>query len=181
MYASLTQELSLRSRLGPEKEYLFAESPKVIGEHTGRGLRPLSLLMERRQLEGQGRDLVKQSGQVPVYTGDRAVLARLTGYEPTPGHPVRHARPRLPLCGGCAPGPAGWRCWRGIVDPHQCGGYLPLSRRCPAYGQRRAVPPSCCDPSAAGRCGSACRHPVPDPGLFWAPTHPSGPSRGWRG
>ena len=77
VYARLTQA-QLRSRREPEKGIFIAESPKVIGHALDAGCVPLSLLMERRQLEGQGRGLVERCGQVPVYTGDRAVLAGLT-------------------------------------------------------------------------------------------------------
>ena len=58
MYARLTQA-QLRSRREPEKGIFIAESPKVIGHALDAGCVPLSLLMERRQLEGQGRDLVE--------------------------------------------------------------------------------------------------------------------------
>ena len=95
VYARLTQA-QLRSRREPEKGIFIAESPKVIGHALDAGCVPLSLLMERRQLEGQGRDLVERCGQVPVYTGDRAVLAGLTGYELTRGILCAMRRPRLP-------------------------------------------------------------------------------------
>ena len=96
VYARLTQA-QLRSRREPEKGIFIAESPKVIGHALDAGCVPLSLLMERRQLEGQGRDLVERCGQVPVYTGDRAVLAGLTGYELTRGILCAMRRPRLPF------------------------------------------------------------------------------------
>lgn len=64
VYARLTQA-QLRSRREPEKGIFIAESPKVIGHALDAGCVPLSLLMERRQLEGQGRDLVERCGQVP--------------------------------------------------------------------------------------------------------------------
>ena len=95
VYARLTQA-QLRSRREPEKGIFIAESPKVIGHALDAGCVPLSLLMERRQLEGQGRDLVERCGQVPVYTGDRAVLAGLTGYELTRGMLCAMRRPPLP-------------------------------------------------------------------------------------
>ena len=59
VYARLTQA-QLRSRREPEKGIFIAESPKVIGHALDAGCVPLSLLMERRQLEGQGRDLVER-------------------------------------------------------------------------------------------------------------------------
>ena len=102
-YARLTQN-QLRNRLEPEKGIFIAESPKVISRALDAGFVPVSLLMERRQLEGQGRGLVERCGQVPVYTGDRAVLAGLTGYELTRGVLCAMRRPQLPsveeVCAG---------------------------------------------------------------------------------
>lgn len=138
VYARLTQA-QLRSRREPEKGIFIAESPKVIGHALDAGCVPLSLLMERRQLEGQGRDLVERCGQVPVYTGDRAVLAGLTGYELTRGILCAMRPAQAPLCGGAVrPGQPGGGAG-GHRGPHQCGGYLPL-RRCPAYGRRAGDP-----------------------------------------
>ena len=130
VYARLTQA-QLRSRREPEKGIFIAESPKVIGHALDAGCVPLSLLMERRQLEGQGRDLVERCGQVPVYTGDRAVLAGLTGYELTRGILCAMRRPRLPsveeLCvGAIFRSAAALHMDAVLVTPTCCD---PLSRR----------------------------------------------------
>ena len=84
VYARLTQA-QLRSRREPEKGIFIAESPKVIGHALDAGCVPLSLLMERRQLEGQGRGLVERCGQVPVYT----VLVTPTCCDPLSRRAVR--------------------------------------------------------------------------------------------
>ena len=73
VFARLT-EAQLRSRVEAEKGVFIAESPKVIGRALDAGYEPLSLLMERRQIEGQGRDIIARCGQVPVYTADRETL-----------------------------------------------------------------------------------------------------------
>ena len=52
VFARLT-EAQLRSRLEPEKGIFIAESPKVIQRALDAGCEPISLLMERRQIEGQ--------------------------------------------------------------------------------------------------------------------------------
>ena len=82
IFARLT-EAQLRSRLEPEKGIFIAESPKVIARALDAGCQPLAFLMERRQLDGQGKELLARCGAIPVYTADRAVLAKLTGYELT--------------------------------------------------------------------------------------------------
>ena len=79
VYARLT-EAQLRSRLEPEKGVFIAESPKVIGTALDAGLEPVSLLMEPRHLEGQGRALMDRCPDVPVYTGAPELLEKLTGY-----------------------------------------------------------------------------------------------------
>ncbi len=94
-YARLT-EAQLRNRLEPEKGIFIAESPKVIKVALQAGCIPLSLLMEERQLEGQGGEIVSLCGDVPVYVGDRDLLAHLTGYELTRGVLCAMQRPHLP-------------------------------------------------------------------------------------
>ena len=89
IFARLT-EAQLRSRLEPEKGIFIAESPKVIARALDAGCQPLAFLMERRHLDGQGKELLARCGAIPVYTADRAVLAKLTGYELTRGIPVSY-------------------------------------------------------------------------------------------
>ena len=56
-------EAQLRNRLEPEKGIFIAESPKVIARALEAGYQPLSLLMERKHLEGQGRDIMERCGE----------------------------------------------------------------------------------------------------------------------
>lgn len=84
LFARLT-EVQLRSRLEPEKGIFIAESPKVIHRALDAGCEPVALLMERRHIEGQGAGVIARCGEVPVYTGEEALLARLTGYALTRG------------------------------------------------------------------------------------------------
>ena len=84
VYARLT-EPQLRNRLEPEKGIFIAESPKVIRRALDAGCEPLSLLMERRHIEGQGAPIIERCGDIPVYTADPEVLTALTGYNLTRG------------------------------------------------------------------------------------------------
>jgi len=93
VFGSLT-EAQLRRSLEPEKGVFIAESPKVIRVALDAGYEPLSLLCERRHLEGDAADLVRRMGDRPVYTGDRDLLARLTGYTLTRGVLCAMRRPR---------------------------------------------------------------------------------------
>ena len=98
-YRSLT-EAQLRNRLDPSRGIFIAESPNVIMAALDAGCRPLSLLTERRHLEGTAKDIVMRLGdEVPVYTGERELLASLTGYELTRGVLCAMRRPAEKSCG----------------------------------------------------------------------------------
>ena len=84
VYARLT-EAQLRNRLEPDKGVFIAESPKVIATALDAGYEPLSLLMERRHIEGDAQPILSRCGGIPVYTAERETLARLTGFELTRG------------------------------------------------------------------------------------------------
>ena len=93
LFARLTEN-QLRNRLEPEKGIFIAESPKVIRTALEAGCEPVALLMEERHLEGQGAALIRLCGEIPVYTGQRQLLAELTGYALTRGILCAMRRPR---------------------------------------------------------------------------------------
>lgn len=93
-YASLT-ETQLRNRLDPERGIFIAESPNVIKAALKAGCEPLSLLTERRHLEGTAKEVIELLGDgIPIFTGDRDTLAQLTGYELTRGVLCAMRRPQ---------------------------------------------------------------------------------------
>lgn len=98
VYHSLTDH-QLRNRLHPDEGVVIVESPKVIRTALTCGLRPLSLLCERKHIDGDAKDIVERVGDIPVYTGSRDVLARLTGYTLTRGVLCAMRRPALPSVG----------------------------------------------------------------------------------
>ena len=89
-------EAQLRNRLEPEKGVFIAESPKVIGRALDAGYEPVSLLMEPRHIDGQGRDIIARCEGIPVYTASREILEGLTGYALTRGVLCAMRRPPLP-------------------------------------------------------------------------------------
>lgn len=91
-YARLTQN-QLRNRLEPEKGIFIAESPKVIDRALDAGYKPVSLLMERKQITGPAAGILSRCGDAPVYTADREMLAELTGFELTRGVLCAFRRP----------------------------------------------------------------------------------------
>ena len=84
VFGTLT-EAQLRNRLEPSKGIFIAESPKVINVALNAGYEPLSLLCEQRHIDGDAAGIIARCGDIPVYTGERSLLAQLTGYVLTRG------------------------------------------------------------------------------------------------
>ena len=80
----------MRNRLEPEKGLFIAESPKVIHLALEAGYIPISFLMEKRQISGQGKKLIGRCSNIPVYTGERNI-GQLNRLFPYPGNFMRHA------------------------------------------------------------------------------------------
>lgn len=95
VYARLT-EAQLLNRFEPAKGMFIAESPKVIDRALNAGCRPVSLLMERKDIEGSAAEIIARCPDVSVFTADREVLAQLTGYHLTRGVLCAMLRPKLP-------------------------------------------------------------------------------------
>ena len=142
-YARLTQN-QLRNRLEPEKGIFIAESPKVIDRALDAGYKPVSLLMERKQITGPAAGILSRCGDAPVYTADRKMLAELTGFELTRGVLCAFHRP--------APRPVEELCknarrvavLEGIVDSTNVGA---IFRSAAALNMDAVlINPSCCDP-----------------------------------
>ena len=142
-YARLTQN-QLRNRLEPEKGIFIAESPKVIDRALDAGYKPVSLLMERKQITGPAAGILSRCGDAPVYTADREMLAELTGFELTRGVLCAFHRP--------APRPVDELCknarrvavLEGIVDSTNVGA---IFRSAAALNMDAVlINPSCCDP-----------------------------------
>ena len=85
VFSALT-EAQLRNKLDAEKGLFIAESPKVIRVALQAGYQPQALLCERRHITGDAADIIAACpADIPVYTGDRELLAQLTGYTLTRG------------------------------------------------------------------------------------------------
>ena len=143
VYARLT-ESQLRSRKEPEKGIFIAESPKVIIRALDAGYKPQSFLMERRHIEGQAQELIDRCPNIPVYTADREVLSKLTGYELTRGILCAMSRPKLPTVEEVCAGARRIAVLEGIVDATNVGAIF----RSAAALHMDAVllTPTCCDP-----------------------------------
>ena len=98
VFSRLT-EAQLRSKVDPEKGIFIAESPKVIRVALKAGYVPTALLCEKKHINGDAADIIRQCGDIPVFTGERQVLADLTGYTLTRGVLCAMSRPK-PKCVG---------------------------------------------------------------------------------
>lgn len=119
-YARLT-EAQLRNRLEPEKGIFIAESTKVIGTALDAGYEPVSLLMEPRHIEGDAAHIIERCGDIPVYTAQRSVLAKLTGYELTRGVLCAMRRPKPRTLEDVCAGARRVAVLEGIVDATNVG------------------------------------------------------------
>ena len=95
VYARLT-EAQLLNRFEPAKGMFIAESPKVIHRALDGGCLPVSLLMERKDIDGSAREILARCPEIPVYTADESVLCQLTGYHLTRGVLCAMRRPAKP-------------------------------------------------------------------------------------
>lgn len=95
VYARLT-EAQLLNREEPVKGLFIAESPKVIERALDAGCQPVSLLMERKHIDSQAKDVVARCGGIPVYTSSPDILTKLTGFQLTRGVLCAMRRPKLP-------------------------------------------------------------------------------------
>ena len=143
VYARLT-EAQLKNRLHPEAGLFIAESPKVIGYALDAGCEPVSLLMERRHIAGKAAALLERVGNIPVYTADDDVLARLTGYPLTRGVLCAMRRPAPPTAEALCANARRVAVLEDIVDTTNIGA---IFRSAAALGVDAVLlSPSCCDP-----------------------------------
>ena len=144
VFARLTQA-QLRSRLEPEKGVFIAESPKVIARALDAGLLPLSLLMERRKIEGPAQEILARCpADTPVYTADREALAALTGYQLTRGVLAAFHRPALPGVEVLCRDARRVAVLENIVDSTNIGAIFRSAAA--LHIDAVLVTPSCCDP-----------------------------------
>lgn len=95
IYARLTEN-QLRHLYEPKNGLFIAESPKVIDRALDAGCVPVSLLLEKKHIERQAKDIIARCGDIPVYTAEFDILTKLTGFELTRGALCAMYRPNLP-------------------------------------------------------------------------------------
>lgn len=95
VYARLSETQLLRF-YEPERGLFIAESPKVVERALDAGYQPVSLLLERKDINGQAQGIIRRCENIPVYTADFDVLSKLTGFPLTRGVLCAMRRAALP-------------------------------------------------------------------------------------
>lgn len=84
VYARLT-EAQLYNKEFPEKGLFVAESPKVIERALDAGYEPVSCLMEKSHIIGEGKHILARIKNIPVFCAEFDILTQLTGFKLTRG------------------------------------------------------------------------------------------------
>ncbi len=92
-----SNEIQLKRYFEPELGIFIAESPKVIRIALDTGYEPLSILIERKYINGQANDIVKKCRNIPIYTAESSLITNLTGFKLTQGVLCAMRRKKLPL------------------------------------------------------------------------------------
>lgn len=143
IFSSLT-EAQLRSRVEPEKGLFIAESPKVIRVALDAGYTPVALLCEQKHLTGDAADILERCSGIPVYTGARELLTRLTGYTLTRGVLCAMRRPEPKSVAEVCRGARRVVVVDGVVDTTNIGA---IFRSAAALGiDAVLLTPTSCDP-----------------------------------
>lgn len=143
-YSGLT-EAQLRYGMSDFGELFIAESPKVINVALNAGYSPVSLLCEAKHIAGDAADIVARcSDDVPVFTGSRELLSRLTGYTLTRGVLCAMRRPMPKSFGEVLDGARRVVVIDGVVDSTNIGA---IFRSAAALGiDAVLLTPGSCDP-----------------------------------
>lgn len=95
IYARLNEN-QLRTYYEPKPGIFIAESPNVIERALNGGYEPISLLVEKNQLDGSAKKIIDRIGQAPVFTAETEVISKLTGFAMTRGLLCAMQRKQLP-------------------------------------------------------------------------------------
>lgn len=171
IYARLN-EVQLLHYHEPQPGLFIAESPRVVERALDAGYEPVSFLVEKRHIEGQAKEVLARCGDVPVYTAEFDVLARLTGFQLTRGMLCAMRRRLLPSAAEVCRSARRIAVLENVVNPTNVGAII---RSAAALNMDAVLlTPSCSDPlyRRAARVSMGTVFQIP-----W--TYFDGASAGW--
>ncbi len=143
VYASLT-EAQLRSRADAAKGVFIAETATVISNALDAGYEPVSLLVDKRHIEGKAAPIIERCTHVPIYTAESSVLEKLIGYHLTRGILCAMKRPKEKSVEEACANATRVCILEAIVDTSNVGA---IFRSAAALGiDAVLLSPNCCDP-----------------------------------
>lgn len=138
VYLRLTE-----ARIKSETGLFIAESVNVINAALDAGCEPVSMLAERRHINGKAAELVRRLEGVPVYTADDAVIQSITGYELHRGVLCAHKRPESVSAEDLISGVNTLCVLEGLTDTTNLGA---IFRSAAAFDIGGVLLAGCCDP-----------------------------------
>jgi len=143
VYARLT-EAQLINRQEPQNAMFIAESPIVIQRALEAGYEPVSMLMEKRHVDNQAKEVIAQCGDVPVFTSTLDILTQLTGFKLTRGVLCAMRRKALPTAAEICSKARRIAVLEDIMNPTNLGA---IFRSAAALNMDAVLlTPACCDP-----------------------------------
>ena len=143
VYARLTEN-QLLHREDPSQAMFIAESPNVIHRALDAGCVPVSVLVERKHIQGQAREVLERLPDIPVYTAEFDVLTQLTGYKLTRGLLCAMKRPALPTAAELCIGARRIAVLENVMNPTNIGA---IFRSAAALNMDAVLlTPACSDP-----------------------------------
>lgn len=137
-------EVQLLRFYEPKPGLFIAESPKVIQRAVNAGYQPISFLVQYKDLEKEGKELLQRFPGIPVYTADYEVLVKLTGFALTRGMLCAMTRRDLPSVEDICKNARRIAIMENVMNPTNIGAIF----RSAAALHMDAVllTPGCCDP-----------------------------------
>ena len=143
VYARLN-EAQLLHYYEPELGIFIAESPKVIERALNAGYEPISMLMEKRHIEGEAAGVLARCGEIPVFVAELSMLTKLTGFQLTRGMLCAMRRKSLPSVAEVCAGARRVAVLENVVNPTNIGA---IFRSAAALNMDAVLlTPACADP-----------------------------------
>ena len=144
IYARLSENQLLHYHEPIKKGLFIAESPKVIERALNAGCVPVSMLLEKKHITGEAKDIIARCGDIPVYTADADVLTKLTGFQLTRGTLAAMYRPALPTVAEVCKGARRIAVLENVMNPTNVGA---IFRSAAALNMDAVLlTPACSDP-----------------------------------